>query len=45
MEFYHKEHRNYCGIDLHEKTMYVCIVDQQGKIRYHMTCPHSLYHL
>ena len=35
MEFYHKEHRYYCGIDLHEKTMYVCIVDQQGKIRYH----------
>jgi len=35
MEFYHKEHCNYCGIDLHEKTMYVCIVDQQGKIRYH----------
>ena len=35
MEFYHKEHRYYCGIDLHEKTMYVCIVDQSGKIRYH----------
>ena len=35
MEFYHKERRYYCGIDLHEKTMYVCIVDQSGKIRYH----------
>jgi transposase len=35
MEFYHKQHQYYCGIDLHEKTMYVCIVDQSGKIRYH----------
>jgi transposase len=35
MEFYHKQHRYYCGIDLHERTMYVCIVDQEGKIRYH----------
>ncbi len=42
MEFYHKQHQYYCGIDLHEKTMYVCIVDQSGKIRYHQnmrTCP------
>lgn len=35
MIFYTKSHRYYCGIDLHEKTMYVCIVDQEGKIRYH----------
>lgn len=35
MEFYHKQHGYYCGIDLHERTMYVCIVDQEGKIRYH----------
>lgn len=35
MEFYHKQHGYYCGIDLHERTMYVCIVDQAGKIRYH----------
>ena len=35
MEFYHKQHRYYCGIDLHERTMYVCIVDQAGKIKYH----------
>ena len=35
MEFYHKPHQYFCGIDLHEKTMYVCIIDQQGKIRFH----------
>lgn len=35
MIFYTKQHPYYCGIDLHEKTMYVCIVDQEGKVRYH----------
>ena len=35
MIFYTKSHGYYCGIDLHEKTMYVCIVDQEGKVRYH----------
>ena len=35
MIFYTKSHPYYCGIDLHEKTMYMCIVDQSGKIRYH----------
>ncbi len=35
MLFYTKQHQYYCGIDLHEKTMYICIVDQSGKIRFH----------
>ena len=25
MRFYNRQHRHYCGIDLHVKTMYVCI--------------------
>ena len=25
----------YCGIDLHSKTMYVCVMDKQGKIYFH----------
>ena len=25
MRFYNQQHRHYCGIDLHVKTMYVCI--------------------
>jgi len=32
MLFYTKSHQFYCSIDLHEKTMHICIVDQSGKI-------------
>lgn len=27
--------RYYCGIDLHSRTMYVCVMDQSGKILFH----------
>lgn len=32
MKFYTKTHKFYCGIDLRAKTMYLCILDQQGEI-------------
>jgi len=32
MKFYTKQHQFYCGIDLHARTMYVCVLDQSGKI-------------
>lgn len=32
MQFYTTEHDYYCGIDLHARTMYVCIIDSKGKI-------------
>jgi len=35
MEFYTKQHKFYCGIDLHTKKMYVCILDEKGEIREH----------
>src|SRR5574340_245181 len=35
MRFYTKQHKFYCGIDLHAKTMYLCIIDQKGKILLH----------
>ena len=35
MRFYTGQHRYYCGIDLHARTLYVCILDCQGKIRLH----------
>ena len=35
MIFYTKQHQYYCGIDLHARMMYICIVDQEGKILYH----------
>jgi transposase len=35
MNFYTKQHKFYCGIDLHTKKMYVCILDACGNIRVH----------
>ena len=35
MRFYHKQHKFYCGIDLHAKKMYLCILDETGEIRLH----------
>jgi transposase len=35
MRFYNRQHRYYCGIDLHVKTMYVCILDAAGQVRVH----------
>ena len=30
MRFYTTQHPFYCGIDRHARTMYVCILDQNG---------------
>ncbi len=35
MRFYTGQHKYYCGIDLHTKAMYVCIIDQNGKTLVH----------
>jgi len=35
MRFYTKTHQYYCGIDLHAKTMYVCILNADGAILVH----------
>ena len=35
MRFYTKQHKFYCGIDLHTKKMYLCILDDTGEIRLH----------
>ena len=35
MRFYTKTHNHYCGIDLHGKTMYLCILDREGQILLH----------
>jgi transposase len=35
MRFYNRHHRHYCGIDLHVKTMYVCILDAAGQVLVH----------
>ena len=36
MKFYTKQHPYYCGIDLHARSLYVCILDQGGD-----TCVHK----
>jgi transposase len=35
MRFYTNQHKFYCGIDLHARTMYLCILNQEGKIVLH----------
>lgn len=35
MNFFKEEHKYYCGVDLHARTMYLCIQDQKGNILVH----------
>jgi transposase len=35
MRFYTQQHAHYCGIDLHARTMYMCILNQEGAILLH----------
>jgi transposase len=35
MRFYTKQHQFYCGIDLHARSMYVCILSHDGEILVH----------
>ena len=39
MNFYTQQHKHSCGIDLHAKAMYVCILDQSGTILVHKNLP------
>ena len=41
MKFYTQQHRYYCGIDLHARTMYLCVLNQQGEILLHRNMPCS----
>ena len=41
MRFYTKQHQLYCGIDLHARTMDVCILSQDGEGGLHRTMPAS----
>ncbi len=45
MRFYNQQHPYYCGIDLHVRTMYVCILDATGQVVVHRnvkTTPEAL---
>jgi transposase len=35
MRFYTTQHQFYCGIDLHARSMYVCVLNQDGEIVVH----------
>ena len=39
MRFYQRQHPFYCGVDLHAKTLYVCIVAHDGEIVVHRRIP------
>jgi transposase len=41
MRFYNQQHRFYCGIDLHARSMYLCLLDQTGAILLHQNLPTS----
>lgn len=46
MRFYNQQHKFYCGIDLHARKMYVCIIDSRGKTKVHRnmkTDPETLF--
>ena len=45
MRFYNQQHQYYCGIDLHTKSMYVCILDQSGEIMVHQNMDVDSDHL
>src|ERR671933_883087 len=39
MRFYTKQHQFYCGIDLHARTMDLCVLNQDGEILVHRNLP------
>lgn len=39
MRFYTEQHRYYCGIDLHARSMYVCVLDHKGQTLVHRKLP------
>src|SRR5262247_1386487 len=44
MRFYTQSHRYYCGIDLHARWMYLCVLDPQGEVLLHRNlraCPET----
>src|SRR5881398_1574002 len=37
MRFYNQQHRFYCGVDLHARTLSLCILDTEGTAVFHDT--------
>ena len=41
MRFYTGQHQHYCGVDLHARTLYVCVLDSAGKVLVQRNLPAS----
>lgn len=41
MRFAKVDAQYYCGIDLHSRSMYVCVMDKQGEIVFHRNMPNN----
>jgi transposase len=39
MRFYNQQHQYYCGVDLHARSMYLHVLDQQGQTRFDRDLP------
>ncbi len=39
MKFYTEQHQYYCGVDLHARSMHVCILNQAGEFLVHRGIP------
>ncbi len=39
MRFYNRRHRHTCGVDLHARKMYLCVLDEDGEKIYHRNVP------
>ena len=39
MRFYSGQHRFYCGVDLHTRTLSLCVLDSSGAIALEATLP------
>src|SRR5262245_34633541 len=39
MRFYTRQHRFYCGIDLHARSMHLCVLDDAGAVVFERNLP------
>jgi len=39
MRFYTGQHQYYCGVDLHARTLYLCVLDDTGAVQLHKRLP------
>ncbi|MCF7928628.1 MAG: transposase [Spirochaetales bacterium] len=45
MRFYSQHHQFYAGVDLHARSIFICIIDEKGETRFHRNFPADTAHL